>query len=325
MKVGYYIEIELFLEKLEKGKLPIDRASTFLGSCTVKRARINSSWKKDFLDQKWGEVAERLSNAFKPSKNPQSIADTIAGIIPNSIKKTLLSSSREVMQQLNAGVNQISFVQYTFLGQDELIKAFKLIDNSYAGVAWKNNQMWEKRKERLFEAMNSCDADVYSFQNVQCSIKVYEDIRKKLNIQKQDVLKSTDSSNQTSRINIYINDIHDQLLTDMTNTTNHVAQIYEKYKDYYHFVYFFEQKCVFPPGIGVKTCYLEPDIEFPDKDNPTAVGNLTMIKKLKFEIKEIFDIRMAPILFSRGVVKAEGLLDSNHLNLYGILTNRLLL
>ena len=78
-------------------------------------------------------------------------------------------------------------------------------------------------------------------------------------------------------------------MADKTDTTNHVAQIYEKYKDYYHFVYFFEQKCVFPLGLNPTTCSLEPDTEFPDKNNPTAVGNLTMIKKLKFEIKEIFD------------------------------------
>ena len=50
MKVGYYIEIELFIEKFDKGKLPINRADSFLGSCTVKRARLNSSWKRDFLN-----------------------------------------------------------------------------------------------------------------------------------------------------------------------------------------------------------------------------------------------------------------------------------
>ena len=302
MKVGYYIEFELFLEKLEKGKLPIDRADTFLGSCTVKKARINSSWKKNFLEQNWGKIVKDFKNAFKPSETgQQSMASAISGLIPNSVKNTLLGSSRELMPHLNAGVNQISFVQYTFIGQDELIKAFKLVDNSYAGVAWKNNQSWEKRKERLFEAMDSCDADVYCFQNVQCSVNVYENILKNLTQQKQDVIKSTDTSQQTLRINIYKNDIQNQLLSDTTDSTNHVAQIYEKYKDYYHFVYFFEQKCIIPSlGSTSGKCTLEADKEFPDTIHPTALGNLTMIKKYKFELKEIFDIRMAPILYSRG-------------------------
>jgi nicotinic acid mononucleotide adenylyltransferase/O-acetyl-ADP-ribose deacetylase (regulator of RNase III) len=313
MKVGYYIEIELFIEKFDKGKLPINRADSFLGSCTVKRARLNSSWKRDFLNQNWGQVAEKLSDAFKPDPNA-SIASAIAGIIPNSIRKTLLGSSRDLMPRLNAGVNQISFVQYTFLGQDELIKAFKLVDNSYAGVAWKNNQAWEKRKERLFGAVDSCDADVYCFQNVQCSINVYKNIVKKLSTAKQDALKSTDTSPQTLRMNIYKNDIQEQLLSDTTDPTNLVAQIYEKYKDYYHFVYFFEQKCIIPtqlpsPTSTIRTCILEPDTEFPDIAHPTAVGNLTMIKKLKFEIKEIFDIRMAPVLFLKGG-GPKGLLES---------------
>ena len=312
MKVGYYIEIELFLEKLEKGKLPIDRGDTLLGSCTLKRARISSSWKRDFLDQDWGRVAKKIKDAFKPGpESDVSIASAIAGIIPNSIKKTLMGSSREVMPRLNAGVNQISFVQYTFLGQDELIEGFKLVDNSYAGVSWKNNQSWEKRKERLFEAMDNCDADVYCFQNIQCSINAYNNIVSKLPTNKQNLLKSTAQIDQTLRINIYKNDIVIQLLSDTTDNTNHVAQIYEKYKDYYHFVYFFEQKCMILPYTSPnQECILESDTNFPDKNHPTALGNLTMIRKLKFEINEIFDIRMAPILYFRRKHK-KGLLDSN--------------
>jgi hypothetical protein len=63
-------------------------------------------------------------------------------------------------------------------------------------------------------------------------------IVKKLSTAKQDALKSTDTSPQTLRMNIYKNDVHEQLLSDTTDPTNLVAQIYEKYKDYYHFVYF---------------------------------------------------------------------------------------
>ena len=41
-KVAYYIELELFLEKLEKGKLPIDRDGTLFSSCAVRGSQLSN-------------------------------------------------------------------------------------------------------------------------------------------------------------------------------------------------------------------------------------------------------------------------------------------
>jgi hypothetical protein len=153
VNIGYYIELELFLERLEKGKLPIDSRSSFLSSCAVKGARIKSDWKRHFIDQDWSKVAKQISNAFTSQTTPD-----ITNILPDFVKKAIAVNSDKLMSPtMDAGVTQISLVQYSFLGQDELIKGFNNIQNSYAGVSWKNSNSWDRRKQSLFNAMDMCN------------------------------------------------------------------------------------------------------------------------------------------------------------------------
>ena len=163
-KVAYYIELELFLEKLEKGKLAIDRDRTLFSSCAVKGSQIKNFWRRNFLEQNWARVGRQLKNSIKVKSTP-----SVTDILPGFLKKALNVGGSEIMSQLNAGVNQISFVQYCLLGQEQLVQDFKNIDNSFAGVSWKNENLWSKRKEILFNAMDMCSSDIYCFQNVQCS------------------------------------------------------------------------------------------------------------------------------------------------------------
>ena len=50
---------------------------------------------------------------------------------------------------------------------------------------------------------------------------------------------------------------------------------------------------------------MEPDYELPDNVNPIALGNLTMVNKYKFEIREVSDIRMAPAIYSKKIIKVK--------------------
>ena len=275
-KIAYYIEIELFLEKLEKGKLPIDRDGTLFSSCAVKGAQLRNYWKKNFVEQNWSKVGKQLKQSFTISKKP-----SITDILPGFVKSALQIDGNQLMTPLGAGVNQISLVQYCFLGQEQLVNEFKSIDNSFAGVSWKNNNTWEKRKERLFAGMDICDSDIYCFQNVQCSLDSYKKIVSTLTPKEQETLQDINKIPQIQRINIH-QDVITRLLEDIEDPLNLVAQIYQRYKDGYSFVYFFEQNY---------TEY-EGNILVPD-DTKTALGHLTMFKTNKFELRNQFDIRIA--------------------------------
>jgi hypothetical protein len=276
-KVAYYIELELFLEKLEKGKLAIDRDGTLLSSCAVRGSQLNNFWKRNFVERDWSKVGKQLTNSIKVTSAP-----SITDILPGFIKKALEIGSSHLMSPLNAGVNQISLVQYCFLGQEQLVEQFKRIDNSFAGVSWKNENSWSRRKEILFAAMDSCNSDIYCFQNVQCSLEAYRKIISSLSDQKKETLEDvTTNKVQPERIQIYRN-VLNQLLEDVNDPLNLVAQIYERYRSQYTFVYFFEQDY---SGVAMIT-----------GQNKTAVGHLTMFKSDKFELKDEFDIRIAPFM-----------------------------
>ena len=276
-KVAYYIELELFLEKLEKGKLPIDRDGTLFSSCAVRGSQLSNFWKRNFLEQNWSRVGKQIKNSIKVTKTP-----SITDILPGFLKKALDVGSGQVMSQLNAGVNQISFVQYCFLGQEQLVENFKNIDNSFAGVSWKNENSWSKRKEILFAAMDNCGSDVYCFQNVQCSLESYRTIVSSLSDEEKLILEDINEiKTQSKRIKIH-RTVLNQLLEKVDDPLNLIAQIYERYKNEYVFVYFFEQKNL---GGILSTI-----------DKKTALGNLTMFKSDKFELKDETDIRMAPFI-----------------------------
>ena len=290
-KVAYYIELTLFLEKLEKGKLPIDRDATLMSSCAVRGAQLNRLWTKKFLEQNWTKVGKQIASSFKTTPKLPSVSD----ILPGFIKNALQLDSTQLMSSLNPGVNQISFVQYCFLGQEQLIEEiFKNVDNSFAGVSWKNENSWEKRKERLFAAMDICDADIYCFQNVQCSLKVYRQIIEELKkgmaddeakqSKLDDLLEDIGTNKlQTERVDKYTKDILPKLLQSITDPTNSVAQIYAKYQNAYEFVYFFEQD-------------VNSDTLSPAYSKNIAVGHLTMVKKNKFTVIHQFDIRMGNVI-----------------------------
>ena len=276
-KVAYYIELELFLEKLEKGKLPIDRDGTLFSSCAVRGSQLSNFWKRNFLEQNWSRVGKQIKNSIKVTKTP-----SITDILPGFLKKALDVGSGQIMSQLNAGVNQISFVQYCLLGQEQLVEEFKNIDNSFAGVSWKNENSWSKRKEILFTAMDYCSSDVYCFQNVQCSLESYRTIVSSLSDEEKEILEDiNDIKTQGKRIKIH-RTVLNQLLEKVDDPLNLIAQIYERYKNEYVFVYFFEQKNF---GGILSTI-----------DKKTALGNLTMFKSDKFELNNETDIRMAPFI-----------------------------
>ena len=276
-KVAYYIELELFLEKLEKGKLAIDRDRTLFSSCAVKGSQIKNFWRRNFLEQNWARVGRQLKNSIKVKSTP-----SVTDILPGFLKKALNVGGSEIMSQLNAGVNQISFVQYCLLGQEQLVQDFKNIDNSFAGVSWKNENLWSKRKEILFNAMDMCSSDIYCFQNVQCSLESYRKIVESLTDAEKDTLQDLTTSNkQNERIKIH-RKVLNQLLEKVDDPLNLVAQLYQRYKQEYFFVYFFEQSYI---G-GMLTI----------SDKKTALGNLTMFKSDKFELKDETDIRMGAFI-----------------------------
>jgi nicotinic acid mononucleotide adenylyltransferase len=272
-KVAYYIELQLFLEKIEKGKLPIDRDGTLFSSCVVRGAQLKNLWKRNFLEQNWSRVGKQIKNSITIKQTP-----SITDILPGFIKRALDVGSSQLMSQLNSGVNQISLVQYCFLGQEQLIEDFKSIDNSFAGVSWKNENSWSKRKELLFAAMDNCGSDVYCFQNVQCSIEAYSTIVSSLTDSEKEKLQDI---TQIERIKIH-RKVLDQLLEKKEDPLNLIAQIYERYKDRYVFVYFFEQNVY--------------GDELSNEGKKTALGNLTMFKSDKFELKDEADIRIAPFI-----------------------------
>ena len=91
-------------------------------------------------------------------------------------------------------------IEYAYDNELKLIEDFKSIDNSFAGVSWKNENSWTKRKELLFAAMDSCGSDVYCFQNVQCSIEAYNAIVSSLTDSEKEKLEDI---TQTERIKIH--------------------------------------------------------------------------------------------------------------------------
>ena len=290
-KVAYYIDFNLFLEKLEKGKLPTDRDGTLFSSCAVRGAQLNNYWKKNFLDRNWTNFGKQLLDSVQV-KPKLSITD----IIPGFIKKALNVGSTDVMSSLNAGVNQISLVQYCFMGQEELIEEFKNIDNSFAGVEWKNENSWNKRKERLFAAMDNCGSDIYCFQNVQCSLDAYNTIVESLfpsaggeedneNNEDKAILEDISTTKtQGKRIEKY-KSVLKQLLEKVDDPLNLIAQIYQRYNGEYEFVYYFEQTYEY----SITTTMVPMSKEI-------ALGNLTMFKKSKFELINEIDIRIAPFI-----------------------------
>ena len=281
-KVAYYIDFNLFLEKLEKGKLPTDRDGTLFSSCAVRGAQLNNYWKKNFLDRNWTNFGKKLSESVQVKSIP-----SISDIIPGFIKKALNVGSTDVMSSLNAGVNQISLVQYCFMGQEELTEEFKNIDNSFAGVEWKNENSWNKRKERLFAAMDNCGSDIYCFQNVQCSLDAYDKIVNSLapnDVDKAILQDISTAKMQKQRIEKY-KSVLKQLLEKVDDPLNLIAQIYERYKGEYEFVYYFEQRYDY----SVTTTMVP-------MSKKIALGNLTMYKKSKFELINEIDIRIAPFI-----------------------------
>jgi hypothetical protein len=164
----------------------------------------------------------------------------------------------------------VSLIQYSLLGEVELQEFYSNIENSFAGVAWKNDNTWDKRKQRLFSAMDECQADIYCFQNVQCSIDVYKkfvdeavsdgDVDEDT---KQTRLKTLRDINNLStyreRLILYFGKIHEKLIsTHDAEGLNCVSDIYKKYKDSYDFVYFFEQ-------VFYTSDYIQKKKIFPEK------------------------------------------------------------
>lgn len=139
----------------------------------------------------------------------------------------------------------MSLIQYSLLGEVELQVYYSKIENSFAGVAWKNDNTWEKRKQRLFSAMNESMADIYCFQNIQCSLDVYKNCiaDAKLTEDQIETLRNINElSTYRSRLTLYFDKIHHALISKHdVEGLNCVNDIYEKYKDSYDFVYFFEQ------------------------------------------------------------------------------------
>jgi hypothetical protein len=317
MNASYYTTLKLFLEKLEPGKLPSDRKGTFLESCGVKGAIIRNEWKNNFESRTF----DGWKNVFGFGKKKE---DEVKGegifdkIVPSFIKNAIKSIKNPLMSPLDPGVLQVSLIQYSLLGEVELQEFYYKIENSFAGVAWKNDNTWEKRKQRLFAAMDECQADIYCFQNVQCSLDVYKNcVNEAVSDETPDVKERrleilhdiNNLSTYRERLILYFNKIHEKLIsTHDAEGLNCVSDIYEKYKDSYDFVYFFEQ--VFYTShdfdknhslnhIGI------PNRLYPEYGTKVALGNLTMVKKSKLEIenKLRYDVRIGATFCSETIRK----------------------
>ena len=312
MNASYYINLKLFLEKLEPGKLPSDRKGTFLESCGVKGAIIRNEWKNNFESKTldgWKEVF-----GFGKKKEDEVKGEGIFDkIVPSFIKNAIKSIQNPLMSPLDAGVLQVSLIQYSLLSESELQEFYPNIENSFAGVAWKNDNTWEKRKQKLFTAMDESMADVYCFQNVQCSLDIYKKCITDAKLTEEDITKLQDINNPITyrkRLDIYFDKIHDALISGKNEDgANCVNDIYEKYKDSYEFVYFFEQ--VFYSSAEVNKHPINasgyiPDMLYHEYGKKVALGNLTMVKKSKFEVvKNLrYDVRMGAS-FCSGVNKTK--------------------
>jgi len=310
MNASYYIDLVLFLEKLEQGKLPSDRKGTFLESCGVKGALIRNEWKRNFetktLDE-WkkvfgfGEKSKDELEAEAKAKAEGKGEGIFDKLLPSFVKKAIKSIQNPLMSPLDAGVLQLSLIEYSLLPEEELQQFYSQVENSFSGVTWKNDNVWEKRKQKLFTAMDESMADVYCFQNVQCSLGVYKKCIEDAKLTQEQTTKLQDINNPITykeRLSIYLSKIHDALISAPDpNGANCIRDIYEKYKDLYEFVYFFEQvfyssenfnKNPNLSSLGV------PNMLYPEYDKKVALGNLTMVKKSKFEVvKNLrYDVRM---------------------------------
>jgi hypothetical protein len=144
---------------------------------------------------------------------------------------------------------------------------------------------------------------------VQCSLVVYNKCiadNKLTDEQVQKLRNINDLMSYRDRLNLYFGKIHDDLIstddtegtTDDTKGLNCVNDIYKKYQDSYDFVYFFEQVFYTSAEINkndtLKTNAYIPNILYPEHDKKVALGNLTMVKKSKFEIiKNLrYDVRI---------------------------------
>jgi hypothetical protein len=312
MNASYYINLKLFLEKLEPGKLPSDRKGTFLESCGVKGAIIRNEWKNNFESRTfdgWKEVF-----GFGKKKEDEVKGEGIFDkIVPSFIKNAIKSIQNPLMSPLDAGVLQVSLIQYSLLSESELQEFYPNIENSFAGVAWKNDNTWEKRKQRLFTAMDESMADVYCFQNVQCSLDVYSKCITDAKLTEEDFTKFLDINNPITyrkRLDIYFDKIHDALIsTPDPDGMNCVNDIYKKYNASYEFVYFFEQ--VFYSSVEfnkdpIRASGYAANMLHPEYGKKVALGNLTMVKKSKFEVvkKLRYDVRMGAS-FCSGVNKTK--------------------
>ena len=130
--------------------------------------------------------------------------------------------------------------------------------------------------------MDMCGSDIYCFQNVQCSLESYRKIVESLTGAEKETLQDVTTPNkQSERIKIH-RKVLNQLLEKVDDPLNLLAQIYERYKQEYFFVYFFEQSYI---G-GAMTI----------SDKKTALCNLTMVKSDKFELKDETDVRMGAFI-----------------------------
>ena len=110
MNASYYITLKLFLEKLEQGKLPIDRKGTFLESCGVKGALIRNEWKNNFIDRKkWDNLLPKITS--------EKGKGFLSKLVPSFIKNAADSLKNSLMSSLDPGVLQVSFIQYSLLGE----------------------------------------------------------------------------------------------------------------------------------------------------------------------------------------------------------------
>jgi nicotinic acid mononucleotide adenylyltransferase len=330
MNASYYISLKLFLEKLEPGKLPSDRKGTFLESCGVKGAIIRNEWKNNFESKTLKEWKALLPLPTFGKGKGEGILNKI---VPSFIKNALKSIQNPLMSPLDPGVLQVSLIQYSLLGEVELQEFYFKIENSFAGVAWKNDNTWEKRKQRLFAAMDECQADIYCFQNVQCSLDVYKNCVKKAvsdydDNEKEKKIEMLRNINELStyreRLNFYFSKIHENLIsTHDSEGLNCISDIYEKYKDSYDFVYFFEQVFYTSGDLQNNTDLSSigsPNMLYPEYGKKVALGNLTMVKKSKFEIenKLRYDVRIGAAFCSENIKKK---FDSNFKDFSSTLPN----
>lgn len=158
LKSGYQINIILYLYKLEKGKLLLERIPAI--GCQVKKLQLKRSWDAQFTGKlkipSLKEIQDSISN----------FATNIGTNLNNFMGQTELNN--KLMTPMIVTPNRVFIIQYNILSQELLTNDVIKMGNTFNLVKWKNTTGWNERSKIIFNSIDESNADIYCFQQVQC-------------------------------------------------------------------------------------------------------------------------------------------------------------